>query len=311
VFVADISDVTAPMLAGWVAKGHRIAAIVVPAARPGKHSSFGTWRRRFRRGLALKRYLGSTEVPLIEFGRPHDWPGLGKRLAGLDADVLITFGFHTIIPQTILDLFAKGGLNLHPALLPHYRGPHPIHRLVIDQQHEVHGGVSLHKMTPGFDEGDILGQIAFSSSDWHSAATVTRALANAMAALVAERAPGHCAGVLQGVPQPPGPFMWAELSREPLVVDTGWSRARIASVWRVAGRSVALYVPVNGRLARLAQPLGRLGPATGEAATRRWGTIEFDCADGRVTHLAYNGFTRQLVRWQRILSRLMPPARRG
>jgi len=304
VFVIEITPITAPMLAGWLEKGHHIAAVVVPGPRPGKQASFGTWRRRRKRKLVLKRHLVPAEVPLIEFGRPYDWAALCERLAGVHAEVLITFGFLTLIPETLLKLFAKGGLNLHPALLPNYKGPHPIARLVVDQQYEAHGGVSLHKVTSGFDEGDILAQVAFSPGDWQSTATLSRALASGMKLLVAEAAPDHCVGVLEGMRQPEGNFTWAKLGRTPVVVGSQWSSAHIARIWRVVGRAVALHVPINGKLARLAHPIRRLGPATGEPPARRWGTIEFDCADGRIAHLAYNGFARQLTRWQRAFGRL-------
>ncbi|MEP6563911.1 MAG: formyltransferase family protein [Mesorhizobium sp.] len=304
VFILEISAVTGPMLAGWVEKGHRIATIVVPGPRPNKRFSVGTWRRRLRRKLALRRGLDGTHVQLIEFGRPHDWDALTWQLGGLGADVLVCFGLNALIPDAVLNLFPKGGLNLHPALLPQYKGPHPIQRLVIDQQHETHGGVTLHKMTSGFDEGDILAQIAFSGEDWSSAAAVSRALAKGMKTLVSEVAPEHCAGALAGKPQPTGNFTWAQLDRAPLVIGDKWSSGHVARVWRVAGRSVAIHVLVNGRLVRLAHPIRRLGPATGEAPVRRWGRVEFDCADGRFAHLVYNGFSKQLMQWQRIVSRL-------
>lgn len=304
VFIFEITANTRPILTGWVEKGHRIAAIIVPAPRRKKRFSIGTWRRRLRRKLALMSNPGGSQVPLIEFGRPHDWDALARQVAGLGADVLVCFGFSALIPDTVLNVFPKGGLNLHPALLPHYRGPHPIHRLVIDQQHEIHGGVTLHKMTSGFDEGDILAQIAFSSEDWSSAATVSRALASAMKTLVTEFAPEYCTGALTGKPQPTGDFTWAQLAREPLVIGNEWSSGDVARVWRIAGRSVAIHVLVNGALVRLAQPIRRLGPATGEAPVRHWGWVEFDCADGRFAHLLYNGFSKRLIEWQRIVSRL-------
>ncbi|MBZ9849014.1 hypothetical protein LB565_13595 [Mesorhizobium sp. CA14] len=55
---------------------------------------------------------------------------------------------------------------------------------------------------------------------------------------------------------------------------------------------------INGTPARLAQPIRRLGPPSGEAAKSRWGLVEFDCADARVVHLAYNKLSRLLLRWQ-------------
>jgi methionyl-tRNA formyltransferase len=304
VFVLEVSPITGPMLAGWVEKGHHIAAIVVPASRRRGRFSVASLRRRLRRRLVLSRHIGRTRVPLIEFGRPHDWDALSSRLADLGADVLICFGFHTLIPDAVLKRFAKGGVNLHPALLPHYRGPHPIHRLVLDRQFEAYGGVTLHKMTAGFDAGDILAQVPFSDRDWRSAATVSQALAGGMKMLVTEAAPDLCTGALTGTPQPMGNFTWAQIDQTPLVVRREWSASHVARLWHVLGRSLAIHVLVNGSLVRLSYPIRRLGPATGEAPVRRWGRVEFDCADGRVAHLVYNRFFKRLMRWQRMLSRL-------
>lgn len=301
VFVTEVFSITVPMLAEWAKKGHRIAAIVVPGPRPGKQASFSTWRRRMRRRLILTRYLGHRHPPLIEFGPLHDWAQLRPQLAALDADLLICFGLRNLIPDTVLALFPRGGLNLHPALLPHYRGPHPIHRLVIDGKHTSHGGTTLHKMTAEFDRGDILAQVPFSGEDWYSAATVATALARAMAVLVADAAPAYCRGRLDGLPQPEGDFTWAELGQEPLVVSGQWSCEYVATLCRIFGATVSVNVPVNGELVRLALAIRRLGPATGEAPTARWGMVAFDCADGRALHMAYNELSRRLMRLRRRL----------
>ncbi|MBZ9987490.1 hypothetical protein LB572_10310 [Mesorhizobium sp. BH1-1-5] len=298
VFVTEVSSVTGPMLARWANRGHRIAAIVVPGPRAGKRRSFSVLRRRLRRRLALRSHLGHAVPPLIEFSPPYDWATLGPRLSAPGADVLICFGYGRLIPQTALELFPKGGLNLHPALLPHYRGPNPIHRLTIDQMHDAHGGVTLHKMTSGFDEGDILAQVGFAAEDWRSAATVNQALADAMAVLAADIAPEFCRGRLAGSPQPDGAYVWARIEPGPLVVGTQSSSEHVARLCRIVGSSVPVSVLINGKPVRLAQPIRRLGPPTGEAAKYRWGLVEFDCADARVVHLAYNKLSRLLMRWK-------------
>jgi methionyl-tRNA formyltransferase len=236
--------------------------------------------------------------PLIEFGPPYDWDRLAPILKVCGADLLICFGYGRLIPQTVLELFPNGGLNLHPALLPHYRGPHPIHRLVIDQMHETHGGMTLHKMTSGFDEGDILAQVRFAADDWRSAATVKRAMADAMAVLAADVAPELCRGRLAGVRQPDGDYVWARLQHGPLIVGRQSSGDHVARLCRVVGSSVPVSVLIDGKPVRLAQPVRRLGQPTGEAPKCRWGLVEFDCADARVVHLVYNKLSRPLLRWQ-------------
>ncbi|MBZ9768639.1 hypothetical protein LB526_17930 [Mesorhizobium sp. CA6] len=298
VFITEISSVTAPMLARWADNGHRVAAVVVPGPLAGKRFSFSALRRRLRRRFALRSHLGHAMPPLIEFSPPHDWDALGPRLSAARADLLICFGYSKLIPQTVLELFPKGGLNLHPALLPHYRGPHPMHRLIIDQMHEAHGGVTLHKMTSDFDAGDILAQVSFAAEDWRSAATVNQALANAMAVLATDVAPEFCRGRLAGMPQPDGAYVWARIERGPFIVGKQFSSEHVARLCRIVGSSVPVSVLINGRPVRLAQPIRRLGPPSGEAAKCRRGLVEFDCADARVVHLVYNKLSRLFLRWQ-------------
>jgi len=297
VFVLDITPYTGPLLAGWLEAGHDIHAIVVPAFRQRqKHFSISNFRRRLRRKLLLKRYIGNTPARVIEFGRPYDWGTLGSQLSEVRADVLICFAFPALIPPDLLGAFPKGGLNLHPALLPNYRGPHPIHRLAVDGQHAVHGGVTLHRMSADFDDGDILGQVAFSEADWVSLRALTDSVATAMRALVSEVAPAYCQGSLKGMRQPAGDFVWARLEAAHTMISPEMSIEHVALMWHVLGTVPGIYLDVAGHKTRLAFQVRRLGPPTGKAPVRRWGIVEFDLADGRVQYLAYGRLLKRLVK---------------
>lgn len=65
-------------------------------------------------------------------------------------------GFGLIIPKEIIQIFKKGILNIHPSLLPKYRGPAPIQWAILNNEKET--GVSLIIITENIDEGKILGQ---------------------------------------------------------------------------------------------------------------------------------------------------------
>jgi len=69
--------------------------------------------------------------------------------------ILASYGH--IIPQHILDLFEPIGiLNLHPSLLPHYRGTTPIETAILNGDTET--GISIMKLTPKMDAGPIYAQ---------------------------------------------------------------------------------------------------------------------------------------------------------
>ncbi|BCG87322.1 hypothetical protein MesoLj113c_34320 [Mesorhizobium sp. 113-3-9] len=297
VFILDVNHYTGPLLAGWLEAGHHIGAIVVPGLRRRpKHFSTGNLRRRLKRRLLLRRYIGDTPARLIEFGRPYDWDTLGKQLSQVEAAVLICYAFPTLVPPQLLSIFPKGGLNLHPALLPNYRGPHPLHRLAVDGQHAVHGGVTLHKMSAAFDDGDILGQVSFSETDWASRRALIDGLASAMCTLVSEVAPAYCKGSLSGTRQPAGDFIWARLESAHTMISPAMSIEHVDRLWHVLGNIPGIYLDVAGHKVRLGFQIERLGSPTGQVPVARWGTVEFDLADGRVRYLAYGHLLKRLLK---------------
>lgn len=77
-------------------------------------------------------------------------------LADAGCEMMVSAGYAYRIPveQTTLP-----GINLHPALLPMGRGPWPMPVTILRGMTE--SGVTLHKLAPRFDEGDILAQTAF------------------------------------------------------------------------------------------------------------------------------------------------------
>lgn len=294
IFLLDIDRHTGPLLAGWMESGNRIGAIVLPGQPKG--SGIGNFRRSLQRKLRLKRYLRNVPIKLIEFGKPYDWDALGRQLSEINADVLISYAFPNLIPQRVLAGFRNGGLNLHPSLLPNYRGPHPVHRMVVDGQHLACGGVTLHKMSAGYDEGDILAQVAFSEADWASKQTLAHATAAAFRLLVSDAVPAYCRGALSGMPQPAGDFTWARLEPAHMMVSPSMPMEHVARLWNVLGIAPGIYLSTAGGNARLGLQIRRLGPPTGRAPIRRWASIEFDLADGRVVHLTYNRLLKRLVK---------------
>ncbi len=74
-------------------------------------------------------------------------------------DVFIVASYGKMIPEEILNLPRHGVLNVHPSLLPKYRGPSPIESVLLSG--DMTTGVSIMKLDPGMDTGPILTQAAF------------------------------------------------------------------------------------------------------------------------------------------------------
>ena len=71
---------------------------------------------------------------------------------GADAAVVVAYGL--ILPQEILNATKFGCLNIHPSLLPRWRGPSPIQYTLLKGDKEI--GMTIIKMDEGIDSGDII-----------------------------------------------------------------------------------------------------------------------------------------------------------
>lgn len=78
------------------------------------------------------------------------------KLRSLNTPIAVLASFGIIIPQQILDLFPKGILNIHPSLLPKYRGPTPIQSAILNGDEET--GVTVIKLDAELDHGPIFAQ---------------------------------------------------------------------------------------------------------------------------------------------------------
>lgn len=76
--------------------------------------------------------------------------------------VLVSFG--RILPQSIIDLFEPGIINVHPSLLPTYRGPSPIESAILNNDKVT--GVSIMQLTAQMDAGPLYAQATIELGDY-------------------------------------------------------------------------------------------------------------------------------------------------
>jgi methionyl-tRNA formyltransferase len=74
-------------------------------------------------------------------------------------DLTVVVGFSRILKPPVIEIPRNGTINLHPSLLPKYRGPNPFYWLL--QNNESTSGVTVHYVDAGIDSGDIILQEEF------------------------------------------------------------------------------------------------------------------------------------------------------
>ena len=135
-----------PTLAALHAAGHDIARVYTRAPKPAG-----------RRGLVL------TPSPVHAFAEARDLPVATPRtlrdaaeieaFAALGIEVAVVVGYGLILPPAILAVPPRGCLNLHPSLLPRWRGAAPIQRPIMAGDTET--AAAIMKMEEGLDTGPI------------------------------------------------------------------------------------------------------------------------------------------------------------
>ena len=102
----------------------------------------------------VKRAALSLGLPVREIGSFKDEEAAG--LGELKPDLLVVVSFGLIIPRWFLDLPTLGAINVHPSLLPKYRGPSPMQWAIRNGEEET--GITVIRMNERMDAGDILYQ---------------------------------------------------------------------------------------------------------------------------------------------------------
>lgn len=79
-----------------------------------------------------------------------------KKIKNANSDIAVLGYFGFIVPKQILDIFPKGIVNLHPSLLPKYRGPTPVQESILNDDKKT--GISILKLDEEVDHGPLLFQ---------------------------------------------------------------------------------------------------------------------------------------------------------
>lgn len=145
-------------------QGHRLVSVVTSSKRDFPY-------------LDVVRAV-QPEVDILVSNHPRRW---ATQLASLRPDLLVSTVFPWRLPTDLLTLPRLGAVNVHPALLPHYRGTMTPYWLLRNGEHEA--GLTLHRMAAQFDTGPILAQAPITIDDNDRLETLLQKFLGAMTPL--------------------------------------------------------------------------------------------------------------------------------
>jgi len=196
------------------AAGHDIALVLTQPDRPA--------------GRGLKLRPSEVKALAEQHGLPIAQPATLKSGEALellrtsDASAMIVAAYGLILPQTVLDLFPLGCINIHASLLPRWRGAAPIQRAILVGDTQT--GISIMRMDAGLDTGPVLMSEAIPIAANDTAATLHDKLAALGARCIVGCLPALERGALKGIAQLPVGVTYAgKIQKSEAVID--WSRS--------------------------------------------------------------------------------------
>ena len=145
IIFAGTSAFSVPSLEALIHAKHQVIAVYTPPDRPAG------------RGLKLthspiKQVALAHQIPIFQPASLKD-SDVQQTLKNLQADVMVVAAYGLLLPQTVLDMPRYGCINIHPSLLPRWRGAAPIPRPI--EAGDVETGVTIMQLDAGLDTGPI------------------------------------------------------------------------------------------------------------------------------------------------------------
>ena len=146
----------------------------------------------------VKRIALTWKLPVVQ---PVSFEGaeVVEQLAGFRPDVIVVAAFGQILPQSVLDIPGHGCINIHPSLLPRFRGASPVAAAILAGDEFT--GVSIMLMDKGLDTGPVLARAQIPISRQDTTGSLTDKMSLIAAQLLLEVLPRWLRGELTPQPQ--------------------------------------------------------------------------------------------------------------
>ena len=171
------------------------------------------------------------------------------KMAGGAFDLFVLASYGRILPEALLALPRLGSLNVHPSLLPKYRGATPIQSAIRSGERET--GVSIMLMDAGLDTGDVVlaQRVAIGESETYG--ELHDRLAETGAALLGRAIDLAAQGALAGAPQRGEPIFTQPMRKEDLTIDLAWPPQRVVDAVRALAPQPGARALVDGEIVKV------------------------------------------------------------
>lgn len=227
-----------PTLEALLASSHQVVGVVTQPDRP---------RGRGQRVTAapVKAVAVQHGLPLLQPPTLRDG-AITSGVAAWRPDLGVVAAYGNLIPRALLDVPRFGMINVHPSLLPKYRGAAPVHRAVLAGETET--GVTIMRVAPKLDSGPMFARRPMPIGADQTSEQLEDALAVAGARLLVDVVDSLAVGTAREEPQDERLVTYAaRLTKEEGLIDWTLPAARIHDRVRGFYPWPHAYSFVNGR----------------------------------------------------------------
>jgi len=179
------SDFSVPALKALATAGYEISLVVTTPDEP-------VGRKQLLTPPPIKTMADSLGLRAIQPKSLKKDLTIVDSLSALSPDFAVVASYGKIIPQAIIDLFPQGMINIHPSLLPKYRGPSPIQSVLLNGEKET--GVCIIQLDAEVDHGAIIARQELGIMNNESCIELSERLAKVGADLLIKALPGYLSG---------------------------------------------------------------------------------------------------------------------
>jgi methionyl-tRNA formyltransferase len=202
-----------PALAALHEVGHKIVCVYSQPPRPGG-------RGQTERPSPVHNYAVENGMPVLTPMNLDDL-AVKQTFSAIELDAVVVVAYGLILPKLVLEEPRFGCLNLHPSLLPRWRGAAPIQRAIMAGDQET--GICVMQMDEGLDTGGVLARKVVPLGPCVNAGELHDELANKGAPLLLETLEKLSAGAAIIEPQPDeGVIYAAKIKKSEARID--WRR---------------------------------------------------------------------------------------
>lgn len=197
----------------------------------------------------FKNFAESRGLNFIQYDKLDD-PSFISEIKDLNADIAVVCSFNYKIPKVLLDSVKDGFINVHPSLLPKYRGPNPYSVVLLNGEKET--GVTLHFMNEDFDTGNLIFQMKMNISEVETMGTLFNRSNILALDMLLETLQHYEKAPIQSFKQPEGEFDKGEIIPEDeLFIDFNKSANEINCLIRSLNPFVLARTKFRGTLMKV------------------------------------------------------------